>query len=437
MKAYATRTCSRCGIRDIQPKMIRTTIRSETGRSKRSLTPLTLFGFLLSDKRSVTAVKETIFNSNQRTYYSSRDIWLCEECSGVASSRRKAQEHAERVQQNERIKQEIAAEKDARRAAAEHLRSEEKIAKKIMRRDAHDRYTREKEALKKLAKIASDQRVMGSQRSKDAMIHFSELSKSPSTNDAEARKIKVALRKRPLIFLRAFVEAVIISFMTILVGVFVDISFSNYGFAVKAISFALVVLPIYTIAAYIIRSRRTLVERRRLVQEFHDTAENAASESIVPVENEIMAPQPKAVATSAKKSGPTAINVTLKFEISNGDTYETDEIDIPLVLSDDVSAAWLSKLKIELSDDNLCSFMRHIYGNPDYDGSDRIGVGYDLILDKLSQEVYRNRGWLDARATPKGIREGKKSISLDDDKMEALGTMMIQLSSEGFMYLAY
>lgn len=436
MNAYAKRTCSRCGIRDIQPKMIRTTIRSEAGRSKRSLTPLTFFGALLSDKKSVAAVKERLFNSNQRTYYSSRDIWLCEECSGVAANRRKEQEKAEQRRRNEQIKQEIAVEKEARRAEAERLRTEEKIAKEILRSHAHIRDMREKEALEKLAKFTSDQRATSSQRGKAAMLHFSELAKSLATNDTEARKIKVALRKRPLIFVRSLVESVIIFIITILVGVFVDIRFSNYGFAVKAISFALIGLPIYTIAAYTIRSRRTLLERRRLVQEFSEATETSSSESGALPENEVKLPPPNAVTTSLKNNGATATNVTIKFEISNGDTYETDEVDISLVLSDDFSAEWLSKLKSEVSVDNLCGFMRHIYGNPDYDNSDRLGVSYDLILGKLSQEVYRNRGWLDARATPNGIKIGRKSISLDDDKKEGLMTMMIQLSPEGFMYIA-
>lgn len=416
--------------------MIRKRIESESGRSKRSVSPLTLLGFVVSDKKSIGAVKERIFNSSQRTYYRSREVWLCEECSGVAANRRMEHERAEERRLNDIRKQEIAAEKEVRRVETERLRAEEKIAKKIMRSDAHDRNTKEKETLKKLTKAVSDQRATNSQRSKDAMLHFAEVSKFNVTNDIDARNIRIALRKRPLLFARALAEAIVIAFVLILIGLFLDISFSKYHLAVKTISLALIGIPIYTVAAYKIRSRKTLLERRKLVQEFHDTAENAASNSIAPVENEIMAPQPKAVATSAKKSGPTAINVTLKFEISNGDTYETDEIEIPLVLSDDVSTAWLAKLKIELSDDNLCGFMRHIFGNPDYDGSDRIGVGYDLILEKLSQDVYKNRGWLDARATPNGIKIGRKSVSIDDDKKEALMTMMIQLSPEGFMYIA-
>lgn len=416
--------------------MFRRRIESESGRSKRSVSPLTLLGFVVSDKKSIGAVKERIFNSSQRTYYRSREVWICEECSGVAAHRRMEHEQAEERRLNEIRKHELAAEKEARRVETARLRAEENIAKKIRRSEAFDRTTQEKETLKSLAKAVSDQRATNTKRSKDAMLHFAEMSKLNVTNNLNARNIRIALRKRPLILARALAEAIAIGFVLILIGLFLEISFSKYDLAVKTISLALIGIPIYTVAAYKIRSRKTLLERRRLVQEFLEATENASSKSIGSVETKIITPQPDAVATSAKKSGVTATNVTIKFEISNGDTYETDEIDIPLVLSDDVSAAWLSKLQIELSDDNLCGFMRHLYGNPDYDGSDCIGVGYDLILEKLSQEVYRNRGWLDARATPNGLKIGRKSISIDDDKKESLMTMMIQLSPDGFMYIA-
>jgi len=96
-KKYSTRTCTSCGVRDIQPNMIQTTMEYRSGHSTTGLHGRTVALSLFSDK----AAKKTwsyIAAPNKRVYTRRRKVWVCPSCYDEAE--RIAKENAKREKSN-------------------------------------------------------------------------------------------------------------------------------------------------------------------------------------------------------------------------------------------------------------------------------------------------------------------------------------------------
>lgn len=80
MATYAKKTCSVCGIIDIQPNMHQIEVERQAGRSQGGVSKRTIIGALFGNKESSRAMKRKIFNSSKRTYHSKKKVWVCAKC---------------------------------------------------------------------------------------------------------------------------------------------------------------------------------------------------------------------------------------------------------------------------------------------------------------------------------------------------------------------
>lgn len=80
MATYTRRTCTCCGLRDIQPRMIQTEKMVLTGRSKTGVNGATVLGAAMGSKKSARSLESHIFNAGQRDYYRKRKVWMCQNC---------------------------------------------------------------------------------------------------------------------------------------------------------------------------------------------------------------------------------------------------------------------------------------------------------------------------------------------------------------------
>ena len=81
MARYATRTCTRCGVRKPQPEMVQKEVYVETGKSKAGVSGATWAGMMMGDKKSENSINRWLFNTNQRTYKRKKQLWLCKPCA--------------------------------------------------------------------------------------------------------------------------------------------------------------------------------------------------------------------------------------------------------------------------------------------------------------------------------------------------------------------
>ena len=80
---YATRTCSKCGVKKPSNKIYKKTVeKSYSGSSRRSINLFTWIGFLFGNKGARRAVKQYLFQSSNRKYGASvtKEINLCSSC---------------------------------------------------------------------------------------------------------------------------------------------------------------------------------------------------------------------------------------------------------------------------------------------------------------------------------------------------------------------
>ena len=84
--AYTKRTCHSCGIRDIQPNMVRTVIQVETGSSNTGMNKRTVVGALLGSKQSSNQLGKYLLAPSKRVYKRNKTVWQCEKCSRIGSS---------------------------------------------------------------------------------------------------------------------------------------------------------------------------------------------------------------------------------------------------------------------------------------------------------------------------------------------------------------
>lgn len=81
MSGYVKRTCSECGYRDIQPNMIKTVKRVETGRGDSKIDGSTFLGVLLEIPNAKKRFNSVLWANNRRVYTREKTIWLCNACA--------------------------------------------------------------------------------------------------------------------------------------------------------------------------------------------------------------------------------------------------------------------------------------------------------------------------------------------------------------------
>lgn len=92
MAQYTKRTCTCCGIRDIQPNMVQREVKYKTGSSKAGMSGSTLLGSMLDNKRSTKALTDSILNNKQRNYYRTRKEWVCKKCASSIGDKKSKEE---------------------------------------------------------------------------------------------------------------------------------------------------------------------------------------------------------------------------------------------------------------------------------------------------------------------------------------------------------
>jgi transposase-like protein len=145
-------------------------------------------------------------------------------------------------------------------------------------------------------------------------------------------------------------------------------------------------------------------------------------------------PKSKMLKTNQKdeKNMNKANEVILTFEMRNSDSGDVDEIDVTLHLPHEIS------ISLSPGDDELSSFVRQLYGNPDFDGSKAMGIGYEKIYGILSERAYDQLGWHDVTASVVKLSLNGKSLQLSDEQIYEIlsGEMQLQLSrDERLMYI--
>lgn len=83
MTKYTVRRCAKCGLRASQPEMYRTSIRTESGHSKRSLSNRELLFAAAGSKNARKSIWRWATSPNKRTHFRTREVWLCADCAGV------------------------------------------------------------------------------------------------------------------------------------------------------------------------------------------------------------------------------------------------------------------------------------------------------------------------------------------------------------------
>lgn len=81
MAKYSKRTCNRCGVRDIQPNMVRQTVTRKVGSSRQSVDGGTILGAMAGNKASHRQIQKTLFANNKRSYKRNYQVWMCQGCA--------------------------------------------------------------------------------------------------------------------------------------------------------------------------------------------------------------------------------------------------------------------------------------------------------------------------------------------------------------------
>ena len=79
-KEYAKKTCNICGLRDIQPNMVRKEKKLKA-KSKRGVTWNEILGTAVGSKTSARALKKSLYGPPQRNYSTKRTVWMCNPCA--------------------------------------------------------------------------------------------------------------------------------------------------------------------------------------------------------------------------------------------------------------------------------------------------------------------------------------------------------------------
>lgn len=90
-KRYASKTCYQCGIILPANQMYRCEVETAQldGKSRKSVTPLTMVGALLGNKKSSGAMESWFFGTSSRkskSKFRSKSVWLCGACAGKTSA---------------------------------------------------------------------------------------------------------------------------------------------------------------------------------------------------------------------------------------------------------------------------------------------------------------------------------------------------------------
>jgi hypothetical protein len=81
MSEYAKKTCNQCGLRDIQPNMVRATKKVKTGSSRSKLSAGTYVGLLIENKTAQKRFRNNLWANNKRQYTRYREVWMCKDCA--------------------------------------------------------------------------------------------------------------------------------------------------------------------------------------------------------------------------------------------------------------------------------------------------------------------------------------------------------------------
>ena len=86
MSEYAKRTCNVCGLRLPQPEMNQKFVTTQVAKGKRGLSTREIAGALIGSKKSTNSIFNWLFAPNVRNYSRKQKVWLCDACSGEAST---------------------------------------------------------------------------------------------------------------------------------------------------------------------------------------------------------------------------------------------------------------------------------------------------------------------------------------------------------------
>lgn len=138
-----------------------------------------------------------------------------------------------------------------------------------------------------------------------------------------------------------------------------------------------------------------------------------------------------------KNTGNMA-SIHLKFMYKNSDTDETVEDNLSLEVKEVKASELIRQLIENPEQEKLVEFFRHLFGNPDFDGSDNLGVKYQELFTTLSTKAWRKLGWNEVTIDILEISvEGQLNINLYSDGFD-LSQLSLQLAHDdngGFMYL--
>ena len=81
MGEYTKKTCNICGLRDIQPNMVRASKNVKVGSSKQAVTAGTWFWAAAGSKSAENRVKKVFTANNKRSYTRKREVWMCGDCA--------------------------------------------------------------------------------------------------------------------------------------------------------------------------------------------------------------------------------------------------------------------------------------------------------------------------------------------------------------------
>ena len=135
------------------------------------------------------------------------------------------------------------------------------------------------------------------------------------------------------------------------------------------------------------------------------------------------------------------MKIELDVIYENGETYEFRESQATLDVSDEKTISMVEDIKRGVTQEALDNFFRHLYDNPELDGS-VVGVGYEVLWNQFSQYAFggpnnRGLGWYDVTVNIARLRIDSKEIwngSSPDNEIESY-PWRLQLVREGqYMY---
>lgn len=108
------------------------------------------------------------------------------------------------------------------------------------------------------------------------------------------------------------------------------------------------------------------------------------------------------------------------FNVTNGDTGETAEFKTQISTSNSDVIFAATQLVSEKSPEALEALLRGLLGNPDQDGSSKLGAHYGELLEQFSNFAWNKLGWgLDTTVTMESATYKDERVSDSEDEIYA------------------